>query len=115
MTESEIATKRSNQTAEFQKRISELENRLRELERRYQWRPIAEFHEDYGPCVVIDMIEDPGNLAVNWSNDTDFDPSEWTHFSRITQLLTKDAERMISEAREAREAQVSPVSLCPDR
>lgn len=65
----------------------------------YQWRPIREIHEDFGPCVVVHLIEDPCYLEVHWSTEVDFDEAHWTHFVKVPTLLTVDAERLIEEMR----------------
>lgn len=66
---------------------------MRELAERYQWHPISEIHEDYGPCVVIN-INDPGDMALASNLDLDWDESLWTHFSRIVPLWHEEAERL---------------------
>jgi len=71
---------------------------------RYRWRPIGEMHEDYGPCVVID-IRDPGRLAIGHVCDVDRDWEEWaTHFTRITPLSNEEADVMLAELKEANPA-----------
>lgn len=66
---------------------------LDKLSERYRWRPIAELHEDYGPCVVMN-IEDTGRLEV-WSNmQTDYEELEWTHFSQIVPLGQEEYENL---------------------
>lgn len=62
---------------------------------RYRWRPIAELHEDYGECVLLDITSVA--MSVGSSMDTDFDMLEWTHFSQITPLTTEEAERLKAE------------------
>lgn len=71
-------------------------NELMRLANRYCWRPIRELHEDYGPCVIMN-IEDPGYLEVASANDCEFDESRWTHFSQIVPLGCEEAERMKAE------------------
>jgi len=63
----------------------------------YQWKPIASIHEDYGPCVLVNLLEDPGYLEIGSSIDVGFDESRWTHFVPVPTLLTVDAERLIEE------------------
>lgn len=60
---------------------------------RYRWRPIAELHEDYGDCVLIN-IKDPGYIKTGSNLDVDFDASLWTHFSQITPLSQEEYERL---------------------
>lgn len=66
---------------------------LSALDQRYRWRPIAELHEDYGPVVLMD-IHDPGSLQIGSNLETDFDESDWTHFSQIAPLSHEEAERL---------------------
>lgn len=66
------------------------------LDQRYRWRPIAEIHEDYGPVVLMD-IHDPGSLQIGSNLETDFNESDWTHFSQIALLSHEEAERLASE------------------
>lgn len=61
---------------------------------RAKWRPIAEIHEDYCPCVAID-IHDPGNVAVVDIRDEDYDDSDWTHFALLPLLTNEMAEAMV--------------------
>jgi hypothetical protein len=60
-------------------------------ENRYRWRPIAELHEDYGPCVLID-INEPGSMALGHKLGIWFDAEDWTHFTQITPLSKEEAE-----------------------
>ncbi len=59
---------------------------------RYRWRPIVELHEDFGPCVGIN-IHDPGYLVVVHANDVEQDEFV-THFTRITSLTCEEVEKM---------------------
>jgi hypothetical protein len=67
--------------------------RLRGLLDRYRWRPIAEMHEDHGPCVLMN-IEDPGCLDLESNQSLDYDKTKWTHFTPITLLSYEDADRL---------------------
>lgn len=66
------------------------------------YRPIAEMHEDHGPCVVID-IEDPGRMAI--AHVCQLSPSfdevlEWaTHFAPAPSLTSEQAEDLIAQMR----------------
>jgi hypothetical protein len=66
------------------------------LEALYRWRPISEMHEDYGPCVCINLIEDPCYLEIHWANDAGFEESAWTHFAQCPKLSTDDAEQLLA-------------------
>lgn len=93
--------------ASLETEIAELRKdreRLTELDKRYRWRTIAEFHEDYGPCVVIN-IEDPGHLEIEWVTSLDYDESLWTHFSQIAPLSNEEAELMIAAMAEGKGAE----------
>lgn len=62
---------------------------------RYRWRPITEMHEDFGPCVLININHrsiDLGNNLSPW-----YDESDWTHFTQITPLTTEQAEKLKAE------------------
>jgi len=74
-------------------------------EERYRWRPIEELHEDFGPCVLIN-IEDPGYLEIGSNVNIDYDESLWTHFTKITPLLTEEAEKMIEELQAKRSQEI---------
>jgi len=78
---------------ELNELASLLERREREAVSMYRWRPIAEIHEDFGPCVVM-RIDDPGSLAVMSSLDENFDESDWTHFALVPRLTNEDAARL---------------------
>jgi hypothetical protein len=84
------------QLSETEKRLNatqcEAMNLRAEL-RHYRWRPISEIHEDYGPCVLMN-IDDPGYLEVGTNVDLDFDESEWTHFTDVPKLTHEEAERL---------------------
>ena len=54
------------------------------------WRPIAEIHEDFGPCVLM-HIDDPGFLEVGSNLDSDFDETLWTHFAPVPKLTYDQA------------------------
>ncbi len=68
---------------------------LVEMYERYRWRPIAELHEDFGPCVGMD-INDPGYLVIVHANDTEFDENV-THFTRFAPLTNEQVEKMRAE------------------
>lgn len=74
-------------------------NELTRLADPYRWRPIAELHEDYGPCVLIN-IADPGGLEIGSNLNTDYNESLWTHFSQIVPLSNEEAERLKAAAQE---------------
>jgi hypothetical protein len=80
-----------------------LNAKLREELDRYQWRPISEIHEDYGPCVLIHIVDDPGYLEIGSNLNIDFDESAWTHFAQVPKLSTDEAERLIEEMNGASE------------
>lgn len=63
---------------------------------RYRWRPIREIHEDYGPCVAID-INDPGYQEIVSNLYKDYDETQWTHFAQLPELTNTEAERLIAE------------------
>jgi hypothetical protein len=69
---------------------------LRAKLKRYDWRPIAEMHEDHSTCVVID-IRDPGSVQVMNVCDTDYNPEDWTHFAMLPELTNEMAEKLIAE------------------
>lgn len=71
-------------------------NELEALADRYRWRPISEMHEDYGPCVLIN-IYDPGDLEIGNNLCLDWDESRWTHFSQLVPLTQEQAQKMIDE------------------
>lgn len=56
----------------------------------YKWRPIADIHEDSGPCVLMNLA-DPGYLEIGSNLNADFDESLWTHFAEVPKLSTKEA------------------------
>lgn len=62
------------------------------------YRPIAQMHEDDGPCVVLN-IEDPTDLQVAHVCDPDFDETlTWaTHFAPAPKLTCEQAEKLIEE------------------
>lgn len=78
--------------------FEEIATELEAARERYRWRPIAEIHEDYGRCVLMHILA-PGYLEIGTNTDTDFDESQWTHFSPITPLSNEDGERMLAEYR----------------
>lgn len=79
-----------------------LKGRLASMNARHRWRPIAEIHEDYGPCILMN-IEDPGYLEIGNCTNTDWGESQWSHFSQITSLTCEEAEEMLGSA----------LNLCP--
>ena len=78
-----------------------LNAKLRKELDQYRWRPISEIHEDYGPCVLMN-IEDAGYLEIGSNLDLDFDESLWTHFSEVPKLSTEEGERLIEEMEAAK-------------
>lgn len=64
-----------------------------EAKERERWCPIAELHEDDGPCVLMD-IDDPGHLEIGSNLDLDFDESEWTHFVPVPPLSIEEARQL---------------------
>ncbi len=62
---------------------------------RYRWRPIAELHEDFGPCVGIN-IHDPGYLVIVHANDIEQDELV-THFTRFAPLSCEQVDKMRAE------------------
>lgn len=65
------------------------------ISQRHSWRPIAQIHEDYGPCVLINL-NDPGYIEIGSNLNTEFDESQWTHFTQISELTTNEADRLKS-------------------
>lgn len=59
----------------------------------YRWRPIAEIHEDLGPCVLI-RLDDPGYMEVGSNLDEDFNETGWTHFAEVPKLMNDEAEQL---------------------
>ena len=72
--------------------IAEIEE-LRRDKVRLGWRPIAEIHEDYYPCVLMN-IADPTDLVVGGNIDADWDVKLWTHFAMVPRLSIEQAERL---------------------
>lgn len=66
-----------------------------EMKEYYRWRPISEIHEDYGQCVLFNIIS--GEIEIGNNLDTWFIERDWTHFSKIVPLTTEGAERLIEE------------------
>jgi hypothetical protein len=101
------------QLSETEKRLNatqcEAMNLRAEL-RHYRWRPIAEIHEDYGPCVLMD-IDDPGSLEIGSVNDLDFDDSNWTHFTEVPKL-TYDEATLLRDALARQESKRSEAEGC---
>ena len=64
---------------------------------RERWRPIAEMHEDYGLCIVYDMVNggEPAFLDV-CEDDFAETAKEYTHF-RSFWLMTEEAEALGKE------------------
>jgi len=78
--------------------IADLLDELAALQKQlkhYEWRPISQIHEDYGPCVLMD-IEDPGYLEVSSNLDTDLDESQWTHFAEVPKLTNEQADDLLA-------------------
>lgn len=80
---------------------------LRKLLAHYEWRPIAKIHEDFGPCVLMN-INDPGYMEVGSNLSTDYDESKWTHFAEVPKLTSEQAEKLIL----AMDEQVGPCNDC---
>jgi hypothetical protein len=59
---------------------------------RYRWRPISELHEDFGPCVGIN-INDPGHVVIVHACDTEPDVLV-THFTRFAPLSCEQVDKM---------------------
>lgn len=59
----------------------------------YKWRPIYEIHEDYGPCVLMNL-SDPGGLEIGSNLNTDWDESRWTHFAEVPKLTIAEAKEL---------------------
>ena len=71
------------------RRIFDLFN---EMNARYCWRPISELHEDFGPCVGIN-INDPGYIVI--VHTCDIEPDELvTHFTRFAPLSFEQVDKM---------------------
>lgn len=67
---------------------------LRKVLAQYAWRPIDKIHEDYGPCVLMN-INDPGYQEIGSNLNTDFDESKWTHFAEVPKLTNEQAEELM--------------------
>lgn len=80
---------------------SDLAACVKTLEDAMAWRLISEIHEDYGPCVCINLIRDQCYVEVHWCTEVEFNESDWTHFARVPQLLTENADRLIEEYKQA--------------
>lgn len=89
------------QLADLLRENAELKRSVKTLEDALAWRPISEIHEDYGPCVCINLIRDQCYVEVHWCTEVEFNESDWTHFARVPQLLTENAERIIEEYKQA--------------
>ena len=77
--------------------IAKLLAELDAVRSRYSWQPISEIHEDYGPCVLVN-VDDPGHMEIGSNLDVDFDESQWTHFVPVPALgQEEDYERMNKE------------------
>lgn len=85
------------------KRLENEWQKSRGDQQRYTWRPIAEIHEDYGLCVLMN-INDPGDMKVGNNLDLDFDPIRYTHFTQIAPLGQEEYERLEQASRTARAA-----------
>lgn len=66
---------------------------LQKIQAHYRWRPIKEIHEDFGPCVLMDLFV-PGFLAIGSNIDVDFDEFQWTHFTEVPKLTNEEAEEL---------------------
>lgn len=62
----------------------------------YDWRPIAEIHEDHGQCVLIHLIDDPSYTEVGSILDEGFDEGDWTHFALVPRLSTERASELLA-------------------
>lgn len=80
---------------------------IEEYRAHFQWRPISEIHEEFGPCVVINL-RDPGDLAIGSNIDTDWDDKRWTHFARIPPLDHDHAAALLAEM----DARMEPCNDC---
>lgn len=78
--------------------LMEENTRLKAELAHYKWRPIAEIHEDFGPCVLMNIfgLED---AELGSSMDNDFDALRWTHFAEAPKLSNEDGERLLAEAK----------------
>jgi len=85
-------------------RAEQAEKECDEMWKRYHWRPIGEIHEDYGPCVLINL-KDPGYQEMGSNLDTDFDESLWTHFTQITPLTHEEARELLAAQKGATDAE----------
>ena len=68
---------------EFERGCREYQDKL--YGKQSVWRPIAEIHEDYGPCVLMNT-DDPAYMEIGSNLDIGFDESRWTHFAQISVL-----------------------------
>lgn len=57
-----------------------------------QWRPIAEIHEDYGQCVLLNLASAYMELGNNL--DLDFESMGWTHFAPVPRLTHDDVAKL---------------------
>ena len=57
------------------------------------WRPISEIHEDFGPCILINL-DDPGYMEIGSNLDTGFDELQWTHFTPVPALSHEEAKQL---------------------
>ncbi len=87
---------RINQVSHRRALLAEVD-RLRAELKRYEWRAISDIHEDYGPCVVINLIEDGCYQEIHHVCDLDFNIDDWTHFAEVPKLTTERAEQLIAE------------------
>lgn len=64
------------------------------------WRPLAEMHEDHGPCVMMN-IDDPGALGIGHVCDVSFAKdcreARWTHFVPVPPLTNEQAAELGAE------------------
>lgn len=87
---------------------TEAAQRIEKLEARARWRPISEMHEDFGECILVNVLKDTGymefgnNLSLNW------DAAKWTHFAQVPLLGQNEYERMRDEAEDAIVAALQP-------
>lgn len=59
----------------------------------YAWRPISEIHEDYGTCVLINLME-AGCMELGSNLDKDFNEQDWTHFAQAPKLTLEQADEL---------------------
>lgn len=53
--------------------LHDCRNRIEELQLRAKWRPISEIHEDFGPCILVNLDLGPADLHIGSNLDRDGD------------------------------------------